>query len=266
MKSTIKPFIVLLFLAAASLWTALPTHAEFVLNASCSSQITEAFGREAMEAFMKESGVTVKIHVFSSETCIDRLKNGFSNLAGSTVRISAADRSAGLVEIPICKDPMAIIAHPSCGVKNLSLKQVREVFSGHVKNWKEVGGADLPIVLVIPAKTTGAHQNFKQLVMGPFEIKDDLVAGAAFTAVTGVKHIPGAIAFIANSIAIQQKAVDVINVDGLYPKDAGYPYHQIFYLVIKGEPDPMMKQVINYMISDKAKQRMINRGMTPIIN
>ncbi len=265
MKSTIKPLVALFLSAAAILWSAAAARAEFVLNASCSSQIAEAFGREALEAFMQESGVKVKVHVFSSEVCIDRLKNGFSNLAGSTIRISKSDRDAGLIEIPMCKDPMAVITHPSSKVKNLTHNQVREVFSAHMTNWKAYGGDDLPIMLIIPSKKTGAYQNFMRTVMGPFEIKDELTASASFTAVVGVKHIPGSVSFIANSIARQHKEVSVLNLDGLYPNDTGYPFHQIFYLVIKGDPDPMMKQVINYMNSDKAKQRMIERGMTPII-
>jgi phosphate transport system substrate-binding protein len=160
---------------------------------------------------------------------------------------------------------MAIITHPSSKIKNLSINQVREVFSAHTTNWKSLGGDDLPIILVIPSKETGAYQNFMSLVMGPFEIKDDLLAGEAFKAVIGTKYIPGSISFIANSIAEQHKDVAVVNVDGLYPKDAGYPFHQTFYLIIKGEPDPMMKQVINYMISEKAKKRMTVRGMTPLV-
>ena len=265
MKSKIKPLIALCFSIAAGLWAVPATHAEFVLNASCSSQIAESFGREALESFMQESGVKVKVHVFSSEVCIERLKHGFSNLAGSTVGISKADREAGLVEIPVCRDPMAVITHPSCKVKNLSLNQVREIFSAHTTNWKELGRDNLPVVLVIPSKSTGAYQNFMKLAMGPFEMKDDLVANEAFTAVLGARHIPGSISFIANSIAEQHKDVTVVSLDGVYPKDAAYPFHQVFYLVIKGEPDPMLKQVIKYMISDKAKKRMVDRGMTPII-
>jgi phosphate transport system substrate-binding protein len=265
MITKIKPLVLSLLLVLTGLCVVPSGHAEFVLNASCSSQITEAFGRETLEAFMKESGVNVKVHVFSSGVCIDRLKNGFSNLAGSTVHITNADRNAGLVEIPVCIDPMAVITHPSSKIKNLSLSQVREVFSGHIKNWKELGGDDLPIVLIIPSKETGAYQNFKQMAMGPFEMKDDLTANAAFTAVIGVKHIPGSISFIANSIAMQHKEVSVVNVDGLFPKDKGYPFQQTFFLVIKGEPDPMLKEVIKYLLSDKAKERLMLRGMTPIV-
>ncbi|MDA8402844.1 MAG: substrate-binding domain-containing protein [Desulfobacteraceae bacterium] len=266
MKYFYTCLIAVLFSVVLGLATAPQAHAEFVLSASCSSQIAEAFGREALEAFMTESGVKVKVHVSSSEVSIERLKNGFSNLAGSTVRITQEDRDAGLIEIPMCSDPMSVIVNAGCKVKNLSLDQVRQVFSAKITNWKELGGDDQPIILVVPAKNTGAYQNFKRLAMGPFEIKDDLVAGESFTTVTGVRHIPGAISFIANSVAIQHKELAVLNIDGLYPSDAGYSFHQIFSLVIKGDPDPMMKEVIKYLMSDKAKKRMTIRGMTPIIN
>lgn len=240
-------------------------HAEFVLNASCSSQISEAFQRELLEKFVAESGVKVNFHVFSSDVCLDRLRNGFSNLAGSTVRITQADRDAGLIEIPVCQDHLAIISNAQCGVKNLSLVQVRQIFSGTITNWKAVGGKDLPIILVIPATNTGAYKNFKAMAMGAFDIHDDLIAGKTFTAVTGVKNIPGAVSFITHAIANQYKDITVINVDGVSPTDEPYPYHQTFYMVIKGEPDPMMKEVIKYMLSDKAKERMVARGTAPIL-
>ncbi|MBU1170820.1 MAG: substrate-binding domain-containing protein [Proteobacteria bacterium] len=264
MKQRYKMLVAAFFLIVSGLGTAPLSQAEFVLNASCSSQISEAFQRELLEAFMVENGVKVNAHVFSSNVCLDRLRNGFSNLAGSTLKISQADREAGLIEIPVCKDPMAVISNGQCHVKNLSLKQVRQIFSGSITNWKEVGGKDLPIVLIIPSVNTGAYKNFKDMAMGPFEVKDDLIAGKTFTAVTGVKHIPGAVSFITHAIANQYKDITVINVDGVNPLDAAYPFHQTFYIVVKGEPDSMMKQAIKYMLSDKAKERMIARGMVPV--
>jgi phosphate transport system substrate-binding protein len=241
-------------------------HAEFVLEASCSSQITEAFGRETLEAFMNESGVKVKVHVASSSISISRLKNGFSNLAGTTTRISQDDRDAGLIEIPMCKDPLAVIVNSKSSVRNLTLQQIRDIFSGKITNWKEVGGKDQPIIIIIPGPSTGAYENFAKQAMGPYEIKDDLIAGEAVTALTGVRHVPGSISFITHSVAIQHKDVAVMNIDGLAPSDKAYPYSQTFSLVIKGDPGPMMKEVIKYLMSDKAKQRMILRGITPIVN
>lgn len=261
-----KPLLrVLFFSALLGLFLMSSAEAEFVLNASCSSQIAEAFQNDLLVKFMDESGVKGNITIFSSEVCLDRLRNGFSNLAGSTLGITIKDREAGLIEIPVCQDPMVIITNPSCGVTNLSLKQVRHVFSGFYTNWKDLGGADLPITLVIPTRETGAYQNFKKMAMGPFEIRNDLSSGKSFTALTAVKYIPGSVSFISHAIASQHTDIKVIHVDGVEPRNAKYPYKQTFYVVVKGEPDAMMKEVINYLLSDKARDRMVALGMKPLL-
>ncbi len=261
-KGSITVFIsVLLSLAFAPL-----SYADFILNVCCSSQVSEAFGRESLESFMAENGIQVKIHTSNTEVCLDRLKNSFSNLAGSAVRISQADREAGLIEIPIGSDAFSVITNAGNKVKNLSLQQLREIFRAKITNWKDVGGDDQPIILIIPAKTTDAYKNFQQLVMGPNEMQHDLIASMAVTAVTSVKFIPGSISFITNSIALKHKEVTVLSLDGLHSADTGYPYHQTFSMILKGEPDPIMKGVINYLLSDKARKRMTLRGMKPIIN
>lgn len=242
-----------------------PAYADFVVNASCSSQITEAFQKELMDKFMAESGVKVAIKVFPSDVCLERLRNGFCNLAGSTLPITRKDMNTGLIDIPVCRDAIAVISNPTCGVDNLSLKQVRQVFSGFVTNWKEVGGADMPIILIIPAKETGAYQNFKTMAMGPFEIRNDLCSGKTFTALTGVTFIPGSVSFISHTIATRHPDIRVIRVDGMEPVDEDYPYLQTFRMVLKGEPDAMMKEVINYILSDKAREKIIQHGMKPLM-
>lgn len=266
MTKLYRAFVLFVFLFLPVLASAIAARAEFVLNASCSSQIAEAFQRELLEAFVTESGVKVNLHVFSSDVCLNRLKNGFSNMAGSTVRISREDRNAGLIEIPVCRDSMAVISNTGCKcrVNNLSLDQVRQVFSGYYNNWSQLGGRDLSIIRIIPERDTGAYRNFKSMAMGHYEISDDLVAGKSFTALTGVKYIPGSLSFITRAIAMQHPEVSVITIDGVSPNDPKYPYHQTFSIVIKGQPGPMMKQVLNYMMSDKAKERMTARGLVPL--
>jgi phosphate transport system substrate-binding protein len=265
MKKCSKHIVAILLFLAVSLVSVSVVYAVFVLNVSCSSQIAEAFGREALEEFMVSSGVKVKIHVFSSEKSIDRLKNGFCNFAGSTVKLSRKDKASGLIEIPICKDPLVVITNSRCEVKNLTLENVQRIFSGYIKNWKELGGKDQPIVLIIPGEQTGAYKNFKEMAMGAFEIKNDMIASKSFKAITGVKNIPGSISFIANGIAIQYKDVSVMSLDGVKPSDSAYPFYQTFSMVIKGEPKHAMKETIKYMISDKAVLRMKKRGMRPIL-
>jgi phosphate transport system substrate-binding protein len=265
MKRHVAFLMSTLMVLALGLAVPVTARADFVLNTSCSSQIAEAFQRELLERFMADSGVKVNVHVFSSDICLDRLRNGFSNLAGSTIPISPADRNTGMIEIPVCKDPMVVIAHPHNMISSLSVLQIRRIFSGTITNWKEVGGSDLPIVRIIPAPNTGAFKNFKEQVMAPYEINDDLIASKTFTALTGVRNIPGSVSFMASAIAIKHTDITVINIDGVSPHAQNYPFFQTFYMVIKGEPSSMMKEVIKYMLSDQARQHMVDRGMIPIL-
>ncbi len=238
--------------------------AKEVLTASISSQIHEAFGRDVLDIFEEASGFRVRSHIFSSEKAIERLKNGVSGIAASTIMLSKEDRESGLIEIPLCKDAIAIITNPDCAVKNITIKQARNLFSGHIKNWKEIGGADRPVIRIIPAKNTGAYKNFKRLAMGPFELAGDLVATKSFTAVTGVKNIPGAISFISNGVAIKYNDISVLNVDGVFPTDSEYPFHQFFTMVIKGKPTPVIKEIIKFLTNDAAVELMQERGIQPV--
>ncbi len=236
-----------------------------VLKLSASSQAQEAFGREISKAFKQKSGITIKSHIFSSPKCIDRLRNGVADMAASTIPLSTADKESGLIEIPICRDPLVIIVNPECGVKNITLRQARRLFSGHIKNWKEIGGADLPILRIIPDENTGAYKNFKRLVMGTFEPAGDLVATKSFTAVVGVKSIPGSIAFISNGIALQFSNINILTIAGVSSSEPAYPFHQEFAMVIKGKPTPLIKEVIKFLTCDAARSIMKKRGMEPIL-
>ncbi len=240
--------------------------AKEVLSASISSQIHEAFGRDILDIFEEASGIRVKSHIFSSEKAIERLKNDVAGIAGSTIMLSKKERDSGLIEIPICKDALVIITHPKCAVKNTTTKQARKLFSGHIKNWKELGGSDRPVIRIIPDEHTGAYKNFKRLAMGPFELAADLVATKSFTAVTGVKNIPGSISFISNGIANKYEDISILNVDGVYPTDSEYPFHQFFTMVIKGKPTPVVKEVIKFLTNPAAVEIMKERGIQPVFN
>lgn len=258
--------MLILFIGLVLMLTCVPpvAVAKEVISASISSQIHEAFGREILDIFEEGTGVHVRTHIFSSEKAIERLKNGVAGIAGTTTALSRKDRESGLIEIPICKDPLVIITHPDCGIKNISLKQARRLFSGYIKNWKELGGADLPVVRIVPAENTGAFKNFKRMAMGPADLSGELIATKSFTAVTGVRNIPGAISFIANGIAVKYKNMTVLNVDGVYPGDDEYPFHQFFSMVIKGKPTPIMKEIIKFLTSDVAVEVMQERGIQPV--
>jgi phosphate transport system substrate-binding protein len=192
-------------------------------------------------------------------------------MAGSTRRLSPLEKENGLVEIPLCKDPLAVIVNKSCTVKNLSLRQLKDIFTKRVTNWKDVGGFDQPITIIIPEKNSGAFKNFSQLFMGTEEIKEDFIAGEAYKVVTGVSSIEGSISFIANSIAKNTSEKDSsvskifsLNINGKPPAHLAYPFQQTFSIVIRNENSQVIRDVLKFMLSDRVKKKIILHGMTPI--
>lgn len=235
------------------------------LQYSCSAQIYEAFENSRLDAFTKESGIQVDLFVASSASCVYRVMQDMTEVASTTRPIYNRHKDYGLVETPFCQDPLAVIVNKSLKIDQLTTEQLRQVFSGNVTNWKELGGPDLPVTLVIPGKDTGAYQNFSQLVMKHKDIQYDYITYTSTRVIDAIEALPaGAISFISRGAQITHPDIKILSIDGTKPGDKAYPYYQIFYLVTKGEPEGTIKLFADFIKSEKGKSIIRKRGMLPI--
>ncbi|RPJ78442.1 MAG: hypothetical protein EHJ94_09470 [Deltaproteobacteria bacterium] len=245
--------------------------AQDVLRASVSSQISEAYGKRILPMFEKKTGITVQLYVGPSETAIQRLANNFSDIAITAVSLPNSLKENGFVEIPFCRDSIAVITNPRCTLSQpsntdtLSLAQLRDIFSGRISNWKDLGGPDQHIITIVPGLETGEYKNFKQLVMRLKEIKYNFLTYQSTMAIEGVKNIPGAISFIAQGALPRDQSVKTIKIDGLATADKDYPIYLIYSFATKGTPGPLAQATINFGLSEDGILFMKERGMFPII-
>ena len=241
-------------------------NAKETLRYSCSAQVFEAFEMERLDAFTRATGIAVDLYVVSSASSLNRLMNDLADIASTVRPLYYRHKEYGYVQVPFCKDPLAVIAGGKCEVDNLTEKQLQDIFSGDITNWKEVGGADHPIVVIVPGKNTGAYQNFSRLVMKRREeIRYDLMAYKSTMVIETMKRFPlGAISFIAQGAVAKHPEIKTIRIDGLSPRDKDYPYYQIFSFVTKGEPKGPAKAFIDFALSEKGIAIMKGRGMLPI--
>ena len=255
-----------LTLSMAISWALLPgpAMAQDSLKYSCSNQVFNAFGMEKIEAFTKATGINVDIFRSSSKSATYRLMSGYSDIA-STVRSLERPEDSGYKQIPICKDPLAVITKAACGVDNLTSKQVMDIFSGKVRNWKDVGGKDLPILVIVPDPETGANINFRRQAMRHEVITPDFIAYNSTMVIEAVKHFPcGAVSFISGGAAKHSGDMKLLKIDGFAPTDANYPYSQIFYYITKGEPTGKVKQFIDFTFSKTGLDIIQKNGMLPM--
>jgi phosphate transport system substrate-binding protein len=249
-------------------WVLLPAStviAQEQLKYSCSNQVYAAFAREHIEAFTKTSGIEVAVKTASSGSCLCNLGRGFCDVASTARKLYHRHEIYGYREFPFCRDPIGVIARKECGVNNLTEEQLQDIFSGEIANWKDVGGADLPIIIIVPGEDTAAHKNFRRQVMKRKDIEHDFMAYDSTMVIDAVKYFPcGAISFISQGAAVHSKELQILKIEGRSTTDENYPYYQIFYFVTRGEPEGNLKKFIDFAYSAEGAKIIKKNGMVPI--
>jgi phosphate transport system substrate-binding protein len=241
------------------------SHAEEKIRYSCSNQIYQAFDKEKIEAFQAQKDVKVEVNRLSSGSAVNRLMNNFSDIASTARKLDSRHVKSDYVQTPLCRDPLAIISRAECGVGSITAAQLQDIFAGRVANWKEVGGADLPILVVVPGMETAAYKNFTRQVMQRHKIDYDFMAYDSTMAIEAVTHFPcGTVSFIARGAVIDRPKIQTIKIDGKLPSDKDYPYFQEFYYVTKGQPQGAVKDFIDFSFSKEGQKIMKKKGLIPI--
>ncbi len=261
-------FKIVLIASLLGSWILVPAStvmAQEVVKYCCSNQVYAAFSQEHIEMFTKATGIKVDVKTASSGSCLYYLGRGFCDIASTARKLYHRHELYGYKEFPFSKDPIAVIARKECGVDSLTAEQLQDIFAGGITNWREVGGADLPVMIIVPDEDTAAHKNFRRQVMKQKDIAHDFMAYNSTMVIEAVKHFPcGAVSFISQGAAVHHKELTTLKIEGLSPTAEAYPYYQIFYLITKKEPEGNLKKFIEYTYSEEGAKVIRNNGMVPI--
>jgi phosphate transport system substrate-binding protein len=156
----------------------------------------------------------------------------------------------------------AVATNPSAGVKNLSRKQLQDVFSGKVTNWKDAGGADQTVVVVNRPRSSGTRAVFVKTIMGSVALADSgLVQDATGTVISALKQTPGAVSYVALS-GITGTGVTIVAVDGVMPtvetiETGKYPIWSYEHMYTYGEPKGNVAGFIDFV---KTRTDLVQRN------
>ena len=234
-----------------------------VLKYACSAQIYDAIEKERIEAFTKKTGIRVYVDVWSSGSAVNAVMKGQSDIASSTRPLYYRHKEYGYLDTLFCRDPLAIIVNTQNPIAGISEEELVDVFQGSIGNWKEIGGPDQPILIIIPGKNTGAYRNFSQTPMQRKEIVFDLMSYKSTMVVDAVKRYPWSISFITQGAATHG-GVKILKVDGLAPGDRDYPYHQEFHFITRSQPSGPVKAFIDHAMSQDGERLLKEHGMIPM--
>jgi phosphate transport system substrate-binding protein len=214
-------------------------------------------------------GLRVLVAGVGSSAGIESVSNGTSDIGTSSRDLKPGEKNLGLLDTPIAFDAIAVIVNPSNPVTSLTTSQVAQIFEGSISNWKEVGGPDLPIGLVNRDEASGTREAFSNIVLkgGAFDPKAAVLPGTGQVR-SVVAESPSAVGYI--SLGFVDRTVKALTVDGIVPTeksvaDGTYPISRVLHFFTKGEPNPLSKLYIDFVLSDAVQEGVVRKaGFTPI--
>jgi phosphate transport system substrate-binding protein len=170
------------------------------------------------ETYMSENpGVSIEVNGGGSGTGIAALLNRTADVATCSRRIRAREVE-GCVrrfasrprEYPVALDAVVVHVHASNRVESLDLEQLAGIFSGRIRNWKEVGGADARIIPYSRENSSGTYEFFKDSVLrrGDFAVSVQMLQGTA-QVLSAVSRDPNGIGYGSGALSAGTRAVRI---------------------------------------------------------
>lgn len=241
------------------------------------------------EEYMKiNPGVSIQVTGGGSGTGIAALLNGTAHIANISRELKERElKKAGELNIEIKKfavalDGIALISHPSNLIDTLTRSEIRDIYSGKITNWKQVGGADNRIVLYGRENSSGTYEFFKETILGKNEEGFQIDFSKFTQVLQGTAALAEAVAKDKNGIGyggvgyfalrsdlkvIHIKLADSLKalspiVDGVINYDiirnGLYPLTRELYCYTNGEPK---KSILDFMkfIKSSEGQRIVQK-------
>jgi len=230
--------------------------------------------------------VRISVTGGGSGTGIAALINGTVDLANASRQIKAEEieqaQSNGVepVEHIISRDAIAVIVNPNNPVTELTLKQISDIYSGKITNWKEVGGDDRPIVRLSRETNSGTHVYFLETVLrlGSKEDKtlfstNTLLLPSSEGIIAEVRQNPNAIGYDGlgyvphdlKMIAIAEEAGGEYVLPSVATvNDKTYAIARDLYMYTNGAPEGLLKEYLDWILSPEAQQIVEELGFVPV--
>jgi phosphate transport system substrate-binding protein len=192
-----------------------------------------------------------------------------------TVDLGAASRDLtkddpALQTFLLARDGIAIIVHPSSTISDLSKDQVRDIFSGKITNWKDIGGPDKEIHVVAREEGSGTRTAFQELVMGKDAagnnvniVKNAILQSSSGAILQTVKGDAQSISF--DSFGYVNSSVKALSIGGIAAsaenaKSGKYPIVRPLYFLTKNAPAGLVKSFLDFCQGSEAQKIITAEG------
>lgn len=198
-----------------------------------------------------------------SSAGVEAVTNGTADIGDVSRALNDEEKAGGLVENIVALDGIAVVTDTANTATNLTTQQLKDIYTGKITNWSEVGGADQNIVVIGRESGSGTRDAFEEIldIADQCQLAQTLNETGAVAA--AVQSTPGAIGYI--SLDALNDKVKALQLDGVAPseetvKDGSYTLQRPFVMATKGEISEQSAQVqaVFEFINSDAGQEVIS--------
>ncbi|MCP4116660.1 MAG: phosphate ABC transporter substrate-binding protein [Desulfobacteraceae bacterium] len=270
MKSIIKSGVVALCLTLGAAFPALAE--ELVLKGSTT---VLPIAQKVAEAYMKlHPDVKISLSGGGSSNGIKAIVDGTADIGNASRFIKSKEiklaTSKGVYPVPhrIALDCIVPVVNPGNPVGDLTMEQLKNIYLGKIKNWKELGGANAKIVVISRDTSSGTFEVWEKLVMKKARvIPSALTVPSNGGLVQAVSATPGAIGYIALGYVNEEvKTLSVNRVQGTpgTTRTGQYSISRPLFMFTNGWIKGRTADFMNYLLSEKGQQLVKEAGSIPV--
>lgn len=231
--------------------------------------------QQVAEMYMQENpGATVTVTSIGTLRGIKSLIDATCNVAMASADSSseltkrAKDNDITLTKHVIAYDALVPIVHPSNGVTNLTIDELRKLFSGEIVNWQQLGGANQPVIIASYNGSSGNYETWKADVMKEGKVITStakILAGNTMTKF--IQQTPGAIGYV--GLPYLDNTVKAVNVEGVSAElgnitNHKYPITRELALYTTKDSTASVDKFVEYVLAaDKGQQFVKKAGVIP---
>ncbi len=222
----------------------------------------------AAEQFMeKNSGVQITVQGGGSGQGITQITQGAVQIGNSDVFAETKVKDAAdlkmITDNKVCIVGMGPIVNKDVTVDDLTIEQLKQIFTGEVTNWSQVGGANAEITVINRASGSGTRATFEAAVLDDTKVPDSFKPqeqDSSGTAAKMVASTPGAISYVAFSY--YDDTFKALKVGGVAPEtknveDNSWTIWAYEHMYTAADPDEATKAFIDYMMSDEVQRGLV---------
>lgn len=233
-----------------------------IAGSTCMGKMLDAL----CEDYNKTHDGWVQPQLGGTELGLLALRRGVSDIA-SCSRALTPKESAEIDSRLVALDAISVAVHPSNPIDNISLQTLKDIYTGEITDWAQLGGKKVPIVVIGREAGSGTRSAFEAavgLTMPALHSQEHSETGMLRTAVATA---PGAIGYL--SFDYVDDSVKQLSVNGVIPceesvRSGGYPISRGFWLcTLIGERREAVLNFLDYTTDEAGRQVIVSLGMLP---